>query len=68
LDRRFLGSHSLSRRSSGSIPLRVLVVAAKQTKGKGFHISRKEECKYKITVELAKYSRVQGIEKFLLVI
>jgi hypothetical protein len=68
LHRRFVGSHSLSRRSSGSIPLWVLVVAAKKTKGKRFHISRKEESKYKITVELAKYSRVQGIEKFLLVL
>jgi hypothetical protein len=68
LHRRFIGSHSLSRRSSGSIPLWVLVVAAKKTKGKRFHISRKEESKYKIIVELAKYSRVQGVEKFLLVL
>jgi hypothetical protein len=39
LHRRFVGSHSLSRRSSGSIPFRVLVVASKKTKGKRFHIS-----------------------------
>jgi hypothetical protein len=68
LQRRFVSSYCLSRRSSGSIPLRVLVVAAKKTKGKRLHISRKEESKYKIKIELAKYSRVQGIEKFLLVL
>jgi hypothetical protein len=45
LQRRFVGSHSLSRRSSGSIPLWVLVVAAKKTKGKRLHISPKEESK-----------------------
>jgi hypothetical protein len=32
--RRFIGSHSLRRRSRGSILLRVLVVAVKETKGR----------------------------------
>jgi hypothetical protein len=34
LQRRFIDSHSLNRRSSGSILLRVLVVAVKESKGR----------------------------------
>jgi hypothetical protein len=41
----FIGSHIFSRRSSGSIPFRVLVVTAKKAKGKGFYTTRKEENK-----------------------
>jgi hypothetical protein len=36
LQRRFIGSRSLNRRSSGSILLRVLVVTAKETKVRDF--------------------------------
>jgi hypothetical protein len=36
LQRRFIGSCSLNRRSSGSILLWVLVVTAKETKGRDF--------------------------------
>jgi hypothetical protein len=36
LERRFISSSSLNRRSSGSILLRVLIVTAKETKGKDF--------------------------------
>jgi hypothetical protein len=34
LQRRFIGSHSLSRRSSGSILLWVLIVVVKEAKGR----------------------------------
>jgi hypothetical protein len=43
LERRFIGSSSLNRRSSGSILLRVLVVTAKGIKSKRLRISRKKE-------------------------
>jgi hypothetical protein len=45
LHRGFISSYIFSRRSSGSIPFRVLVVTAKKAKGKRFYTSRKEENK-----------------------
>jgi hypothetical protein len=43
LQRRFIGSYNLSRRSSGSIPLRVLIVAIKETKRRNLtKVKRKE--------------------------
>jgi hypothetical protein len=66
LHRRFISSHIFSRRSSGSIPFWVLVVTAKKAKGKGFYTTRKEEKQVKKSIELAKYLRVQKVEKFYL--
>jgi hypothetical protein len=43
LERRFIGSSSLNRRSSGGILLWVLVVTAKGIKRKRLRISRKKE-------------------------
>jgi hypothetical protein len=45
LHRGFISSYIFSRRSSGSIPFRVLVVTAKKDKGKRFYTTQKEENK-----------------------
>jgi hypothetical protein len=38
---RFISSYILSRRSSGSIPLRVLIITAKKAKGNRFYTTQK---------------------------
>jgi hypothetical protein len=40
---RFINSYILSRRSSGSIPLRVLIITAKKAKGNRFYTTQKEK-------------------------
>jgi hypothetical protein len=45
LHRGFISSYIFNRRSSGSIPFRVLIITAKKAKGKRFYTTRKEENK-----------------------
>jgi hypothetical protein len=64
LHRGFISSYIFSRRSSGSIPFWVLVVTSKKAKGKRFLHNSKGGKQVKKSIELAKYLRVQEVEKF----
>jgi hypothetical protein len=61
LRRRLINKYSLSRRSSRSIPLRLLVITAR---GNRFYTTRKKGSKYNDIVELAEHLRCHEVEEF----
>jgi hypothetical protein len=64
LHRRFINSYIFSGRSSGSIPLRILIITAKKVKGNRFYTTRREKSKYNKVIEFAEYLRGHEVEKF----
>jgi hypothetical protein len=64
LHRGLVSSYIFSRRSSGSIPFRVLVVTAKESQRKEILHKLEKKKTSKKSIELAKCLRVQEVEKF----
>jgi hypothetical protein len=62
--RRLINSYIFSRRSSGSIPLRVLIITEKKAKGNIFYTTRQEESKYNKVIEFVEHLRGHEVEKF----
>jgi hypothetical protein len=63
--RRFISSYILSKRSSGSIPLRVLIITAKKNKRKRISYNpKRENSKHNKIIEFTEHLRCHEVEQF----